>query len=284
MKKVLITGALGQLGRALTKELPAEEYELIPADLSDSPDFKGYNLDITDENAVVAFVQEHRPDIIINAAAFTAVDLCETKEDIAYRVNAEGPGNLAKAAKLTNARLVHVSTDYVFDGEGTSPYRPEDTPNPVSAYGRTKLAGEELVKQNCDKYYIIRTAWLYGEGKNFVKTMLNLAETRPEIKVVSDQLGCPTSAAELARIIRVVIGTEAYGIHHGVCSGVTSWYGFTCEIMRLAGKQVKVTPISSAEYPTPTKRPAYSVLDNSSLTAIGCRIADWHDAIKEYLS
>lgn len=283
MQKVLITGALGQLGRALTKTLDKSIYELILADLSDSPDFSGVNLDITDEAAVLKFAEESNPDIIINAAAFTAVDLCETKEDVAYRVNAIGPANLAKAAKRTGAKLVHISTDYVFDGEAKEPYKPYDTPHPVSAYGRTKFAGEEFVKENCEKYFIIRTAWLYGEGKNFVKTMLRLSESNPEIKVVSDQVGCPTSAVQLAKIIARVITTESYGIYHGVCSGVTSWYGFTCEIMKLMGKSTIITPITSDMYPTPTKRPAYSVLDNTSLKELGCEIADWHEAIREYL-
>ncbi len=285
MKKVLITGALGQLGRALTKTLDLSRYEIVRADITDDTEFDGIRLDITDEEAVNKAFSELKPDIVVNCAAFTAVDLCETKEELAYSVNALGPANLAKAAEANNAVLVHISTDYVFDGKATSPYKPADKTAPVSAYGRGKQKGEEFVLQNCKRAFIVRTAWLYGEGKNFVRTMLRLAENNTEIKVVEDQVGCPTSAKELAAIIAVLIKTEKYGIYHGVCCGVTSWYGFAKEIFRLAGKDnISVIPIKACEYPSPTERPSYSVLDNSSLIELGCKISDWKDALKEYMA
>ncbi len=285
MKKVLITGALGQLGRALTKTLDLSRYEIVRADITDDTEFDGVRLDITDEEAVNKAFSELKPDIVVNCAAFTAVDLCETKEELAYSVNALGPANLAKAAEANNAVLVHISTDYVFDGKATSPYKPADKTAPVSAYGRGKQKGEEFVLQNCKRAFIVRTAWLYGEGKNFVRTMLRLAENNTEIKVVEDQVGCPTSAKELAAIIAVLIETEKYGIYHGVCCGVTSWYGFAKEIFRLAGKDnISVIPIKACEYPSPTERPSYSVLDNSSLIELGCKISDWKDALKEYMA
>lgn len=282
MKKIIVTGCNGQLGRAVNDYYKNKsEYELINTDVA------GDNvtvLDITDIEATMAFVEKVKPYAIINCAAFTNVDACETKEDLAFTINAIGPRNLAIAANANGAKLVHVSTDYVFDGEATEPIKEIDKVNPVSAYGRTKLAGEEFVKQFTNRYFIVRTAWLYGDGKNFVKTMLNAAKTREEVSVVADQVGSPTSAKELANAIASLVDTDNYGIFHGTCEGQCSWADFTEEFYRLKGLTTKVNHISSDEYPTPTKRPAYSVLRNYMFEVTdGYKFADWKDAIKEYI-
>ncbi len=253
MEKILITGSNGQLGRAMNVELKDTEYELVNTDVGE--------LDITNITAVMEFVKEVKPTIIINCAAHTAVDLCESQWDSAYKINAIGPRNLSIAAREVGAKMVQVSTDYVFAGDGDKPYTEFDAPNPQSAYGHTKLAGENFVKEFADRYFIIRTAWLYGDGKNFVKTMLRLAETNDTVSVVSDQYGSPTSTVELAKMIHHLMETDNYGVFHGTCEGQCSWADFAAEIFAQAGKSTKVKYITTEEYPTPAKRPAYSVLD-----------------------
>ena len=220
MKKILLTGALGQLGRAIRREYEGAA-DFILTDMADAGGIK--KLDISDESQVMEAVSESRPDLIINCAAYTNVDGCEKNEELAFAANATGPGNLAKAAAGAGAGLVHISTDYVFRGDGTRPYVETDAPDPISAYGRTKLAGEKAVTENCDDYFILRTAWLYGEGKNFVRTMLTLSETHDEVSVVCDQLGTPTSARELASMIHFLADRDAYGIYHATCEGDTNW-------------------------------------------------------------
>ncbi len=277
--KILVTGCNGQLGRAINEVYKGEDVTLVNTDFGTE-----LTLDITDEEAVNKTVSEEKPDIIINCAAYTAVDKCESEEDSAYKINALGPKNLAIAAKAAGAKLVHISTDYVFKGDATSPYVESDSPNPISAYGRTKLAGENFVKENCDKYFIIRTAWLYGDGKNFVKTMLALSEEHEEVSVVSDQIGSPTSALELARAIKYIVNTDKFGVYHGTCEGVCSWADFTVEIFKLAGKSTKVNYILTKDYPTAATRPAYSVLENENFNKnTDFRFADWKDAIAEYM-
>ncbi len=277
MKKVIVTGADGQLGRAINLQYAGSgEYELINTDVGD--------LDITDIDKVMKFVREIRPYAIINCAAYTAVDACEKEEDLAFRINAIGPRNLSIAATETGAKLMHVSTDYVFDGNGTRPYVETDPTGPQGAYGRTKLAGENFVREFGDRHYIVRTAWLYGDGKNFVKTMLRLAETHDQVRVVMDQVGSPTSADELARAIAYLLPTENYGLFHGTCEGDCSWAQFTEEIFRLAGKNTKVEAITSEEYGAAAKRPAYSILENYMFKmTTDFMFADWHDAIAEYI-
>ena len=212
------------------------------------------------------------------------MDACETDQDNAYRINAIGPRNLSIAATETGAKMVHISTDYVFAGNAKKPYIEFDQPDPQGMYGATKLAGEQFVQQFAKDFFIIRTAWLYGDGKNFVKTMLRLAETHDEVSVVGDQFGTPTSTAELAKAIRVLLPTENYGLFHGTCEGSCSWADFASEIFRLAGKNTKVNYITTAEYPTPAVRPAYSVLENYmfKLTA-DFQFAQWQDAAAEYV-
>lgn len=281
MKKLLVTGANGQLGREISNMYEKRDgIEVVRTDVGE--------LDITDVDATVKMVKEVKPYAIINCAAYTAVDKCETDVDLAYKINAIGPRNLSIASSETGAKLVHVSTDYVFKGDGTKPYIEFDTPNPNSMYGTTKLAGEKFVQEFSDKHFIIRTAWLYGDGKNFVKTMLRLAQNGPEVNVVGDQIGSPTSTKVLADIIETLMWTDNYGLFHGTCEGICSWADFTEEIFKLAGKDTKVNHITSEEYanmfPASAKRPAYSVLDNYMLKLTTNHVAaDWHDAIAEYI-
>lgn len=281
MKKLLVTGANGQLGREISNMYEKRGgIEVVRTDVGE--------LDITDVDATVKMVKEVKPYAIINCAAYTAVDKCETDVDLAYKINAIGPRNLSIASSETGAKLVHVSTDYVFKGDGTKPYIEFDTPNPNSMYGTTKLAGEKFVQEFSDKHFIIRTAWLYGDGKNFVKTMLRLAQNGPEVNVVGDQIGSPTSTKVLADIIETLMWTDNYGLFHGTCEGICSWADFTEEIFKLAGKDTKVNHITSEEYanmfPASAKRPAYSVLDNYMLKLTTDYVAaDWHDAIAEYI-
>jgi len=287
MKKIIVTGSNGQLGRAINTLFAANsEYEFINTDFG-VPGIT--DLDITDLDAVLSLCREVRPYAIINCAAHTNVDACEVQVDAAHRINALGPRNMAIASTETGAKLVHISTDYVFAGDATRPYTEFDSPAPKAMYGITKLAGENFVKQFAKNFFIIRTAWLYGDGKNFVRTMLKLSENHDEISVVNDQLGSPTCADELARAIFALVPTENYGLFHGTCEGMCSWADFTKEIFRLAGKSTKVNPVTSKEYkemnPASADRPAYSVLDNYMLRLTGSyTFADWESAISEYIS
>ena len=286
MKKILVTGCNGQLGRAIRKEYENEQVEFINTDVVEEEGV--FSLDITDIEAVLKLARERKPDVIINCAAHTNVDKCEEQWDLAYKINAIGPRNLSIAARELNAKMIHVSTDYVFEGNGTKPYTEFDAPNPVSAYGKTKLEGEKFVKEFAPKYFILRTAWLYGEGKNFVKTMLKLAENHDEVSVVCDQLGSPTSAVELAKMIHYLEQTENYGLFHATCEGDTNWADFAEEIFKLAGKSTKVNHVTSVQYkemnPASANRPAYSILDNYMLRLTSdYKMADWHDALEVYM-
>jgi len=287
--KIMLTGANGQLGRALCKlMIDNKKYELIatmrnPEALEDIMPYEVYPLDITNESNVENFVLFHKPDVIINAAAYTQVDLCEDEEDKAKTINVDGVRYLAKSASKVDAKFVHVSTDYVFDGTGNQPYKEIDETNPIGAYGRTKRAGEIEAQKYCEKTFIVRTAWLYGEGKNFVQTMLRLASNNPQIRVVHDQVGTPTSATELAKMILFLVETQRYGIYHGTCEGSATWYEFAVEIMKVFGMKTPVIPITTDEFPTKAKRPAYSVLENEKLnTETEYRMKDWKDALKDY--
>ena len=280
-EKVVVTGCNGQLGRALKIELGKDDrFKYIGTDVD--------QVDITKSDELIAYIRDINPYAVVNCAAYTNVDGCEKNEDLAMKINAIGPRNLAVAAREVGAKLVHISTDYVFPGNGTSPYREFDATSPKSAYGRTKLAGENFVKDFSDKYFMIRTAWLYGDGKNFVKTMLALSEKHDTIGVVDDQLGNPTSASELARAIHELLPTNEYGLYHGTCEGICSWADFTEEIFKLAGRKTAVEHISSEEYkrrfPDSASRPAYSALDNYMFRLnTEIRFKDWHDAIRDYI-
>lgn len=281
MKKVIVTGCNGQLGVAINRLYEGStDVELVNTDVE--------QLDITDVDEVLKTVREVKPYAIVNCAAHTNVNACETDVDNAYRINAIGPRNLAVAAAETGAKLVQVSTDYVFSGKADRPYLEFDRTDPQGVYGASKLAGENFVRDLGNRYFIIRTAWLYGEGKNFVKTMLRLSETMDTVRVVRDQIGSPTSASELAKAIAYLLPTDNYGIFHGTCEGFCSWADFTEEIFRLAGKKTKVEAISTQEYekdnPSSAPRPAYSVLEKYMFKlTTDFRFADWHDAIAEYM-
>lgn len=250
--KVLITGANGQLGHDLREVLA--DHTLFPYDL---------DMNVTDAKAVSDTVMEVKPDIIIHSAAMTNVDGCETDPDQAFLVNGIGTGNIALAAKKASSRLVYVSTDFVFDGSKGEPYTEFDEPNPISAYGKSKRAGEEFVEALVPEHFIVRTAWLFGKtGHNFVKTMVKLADEKDELKVVDDQIGSPTYSADLAARINELIATDWFGTYHVTNSGSCSWYEFARAILQKAGKGTKVTPITSKELDRPAPRPAYSVLRN----------------------
>ena len=286
MKKILVTGCNGQLGRAINQEYEGNDVEFINTDVQAGEGVLA--LDITNVDDVLALVREKRPDVIINCAAHTAVDLCEQQLDLAYKINAIGHRNLSIAAMDTDAKLIHVSTDYVFDGNGNRPYTEFDAPGPNSAYGKTKLEGENFVKNFAKKYFILRTAWLYGDGKNFVKTMLRLSENHEKITVVDDQVGCPTSAAELAKMIRFLEPTENYGLFHAVCEGSCSWADLAEETFRLAGKNTVVERVATEEYcrlnPGQAPRPSYSILEDYMIKLTSdFRMADWKDALEVYM-
>ena len=286
MKKILVTGCNGQLGRAIRKEYAASDVEFINTDVVEGEGV--VSLDITDVDAVLKLVRAEKPDVIINCAAHTNVDKCEEQWDLAYKINAIGPRNLSIAATEVDAKMIHVSTDYVFEGNGTRPYTEFDAPNPVSAYGKTKLEGENFVKEFAKKHFILRTAWLYGDGKNFVKTMLALAENHDELNVVCDQVGTPTSAVELAKMIHYLEGTENYGTFHATCEGDTNWEDFAEAIFKRAGKNVKVNHVTSKQYkemnPASANRPAYSILEDYMIKLTSDFVmADWQDALDVYM-
>jgi len=269
--KVLVTGSGGQLGQELAELLPRRGHEVVALTRSE--------LDITDLGAVGWVLGEHAPNLVINAAAYTNVDGCETETDLAYRVNALGPRNLAQHCGRRGCDLLHVSTNYVFDGTSERPYEPFDYPNPISAYGRTKLAGEEYVRDLTNRWYVVRSAGVYGRGHNFVRTMLRLGAEREVLKVKDDEFISPTYARDLAEGIVAVIETEGYGLYHLTNAGLCSWYEFTQEIVRLAGVEVEVIPIPGSEYPLPAARPA-----NGVLSTLGSpELRQWRDALEDYL-
>ena len=279
--KILITGANGMLAKSVRERL--KNNELICTDVED--------LDITNENSVLNYVKNSQPDYIVNCAAYTAVDKAEEAGEIVERINGDGPGNLAKAAKEVGATIIHISTDYVFPGDLDLDkcYKEDDKTGPVTVYGKTKLDGENQVKANTDKYYIFRTAWLYGEGNNFVRTMLKLGEARDELSVVADQHGSPTYAEDLADIIGKAIENKIpYGIYHSTNEGFTTWYDFTKAIFEYTGTICKVNPVTTEEYIdmmkiTQAKRPFNSKLSKEKLASVGIKVPEWEDALKRYL-
>lgn len=274
--KVLITGANGMLAKAVEKEF--EKEELILTDVKE--------LDITNLENVKEKVAEVKPDLIINCAGYTAVDKAEEQEELAYKINAIGPRNLAIASKINDNILIHISTDYVFGGAKpiNEYYSENDEKNPQAVYGTTKLAGEEFVEKECTKYYIFRTAWLYGEGHNFVKTMIEAAKTHDKVSVVNDQHGSPTYAVDLASIMHQAIEKKIpYGVYNSTNIGFTTWYDFTKLIYELEGIKCEVVPVTSETYNSPAKRPKNSQMSKDKLLKNGIRIPEYTDALKRYL-
>ncbi len=288
--KIMITGSHGQLGNELQSILKLGKSEIgtIPEALSDAEIIPADidELDIADNAAVMAFVNECRPDVIINCAAMTNVDGCESDYETAFKVNAMGVRNLAQAAKENGAKLIHISTDYVFAGDGTRPYVEWDRINPQSAYGASKALGEKYALKFCDKTFVVRTSWLYGYiGKNFVKTVRRVIRERGGITVVNDQRGNPTNANDLAHHLLKLALTQEYGIYHCTGEGECTWYDFAVKIAEYSGLGDTVKPCTSEEFPTPTKRPAYSSLRNLALECtVGNEMRDWQSALKEYIS
>jgi dTDP-4-dehydrorhamnose reductase len=275
--KIVVTGVRGQLGYDLVKQLSATNHQVFGVGRSE--------LDITDEAAVQAYIDEIKPDAILHGAAYTNVDAAEEDKDTAYKVNALGTKYLAQAANKVGAKMVYVSTDYVFDGTSDVPYEVNHPTKPLGVYGETKLAGEIFLQQSLNKYFIVRTAWVYGiNGNNFVKTMLRLAEDRDELGVVYDQVGSPTYTVDLARFIIELVESDKYGIYHASNEGVCSWYEFAVEIFKQAGKAVKVNPLTSDQFPRPAARPKYSVLSKKKIVDQGFNpLRNWQAALADYL-
>lgn len=274
--KIVITGAKGQLGTDLVDLLSDKGHKVY-----------GYGreeLDITNFDQVHQVISNVKPDVVIHAAAYTKVDLAESEQDQAFLVNAYGTRNVAVASEAVGAKLVYVSTDYVFDGAANTPYNEFSPTNPMSVYGKSKLAGEQFVRDLHSKFFIVRTSWVYGKnGNNFVKTMLKLAQERDELKVVDDQVGCPTYTVDLAHCILDLIQTEKYGIYHVSNSGHCSWYEFAKAIFEEAGLEVKVNPCTTKDFPRPAPRPAYSVLEHMALRLNGFKeMPYWRDSLKSY--
>ncbi|SHH34104.1 dTDP-4-dehydrorhamnose reductase [Tepidibacter thalassicus] len=273
--KILVTGANGQLGIDVVNNL-SEKYEVIGLDAKD--------LDITNIDNVINTVKRIRPDIIINSAAYTNVDECEENIDLAYKVNGLGARNLAISSLENNSRILHISTDFVFDGEKNEPYIEFDKPNPLSIYGKSKLVGENFVKDICPRYYILRTAWLYGKnGNNFVKTMLKLSENNKTLRVVDDQIGTPTYTMDLVKVIEMIIKNDAYGTYHVSNDGSCSWNEFAKKIFEFGNIDIGVLPITTQELNRPAQRPKYSVMRNYMLEIdFNYFIRNWEDALIEY--
>ncbi|MGC7846709.1 dTDP-4-dehydrorhamnose reductase [Desulforudis sp. 1088] len=274
---VLVTGAHGMLGRAVAAEAEARGWVLVPLGRTD--------LDITDLTAVRSTLREHRPEVVVNCAAYTDVDGAEEHRERAFLVNGLGPRNLALACREMNAELLHVSTDYIFDGRKDGPYGVYDDPCPVNVYGASKLWGERAVTSLTARFYIVRVSWLFAPwGKNFVATMLRLGRERERLRVVDDQYGCPTYAPDLARLLLDLIATRCYGVYHATNQGVTIWCGFARAIMKQAGLPARVEPCTSADFPRPARRPANSVLDPFPLReTVGYLLPYWEDALERCL-
>lgn len=291
--RILITGSNGQLGNELQKIVSTGKAEIgaVSEEIKNAEVFAMDVdiLDITNLEQVKKVLNEVKPDVVINCAAATNVDGCEANQDLAFKINSLGPRNLAMVAEELGAKIVQVSTDYVFSGVGEAPLKECDLVAPVSVYGKTKLLGEEFVRDFSTKYYIVRTAWLYGYvGHNFVYTMMKLGKDRDTLNVVNDQLGNPTHANDLAYHILKLIQTEEYGVYHCTGKGECSWYDFASEIMKLSGRNCTVNPCTSEEYksmyPNSADRPAYSSLDNMMLRCtIGDEMRDWKDALKTFM-
>jgi len=281
-KKILVIGSGGMLGQALVSKLSGQ-CELTQAAWPDASEGQEL-LDITKQTEVDKFIKKCQPNVVFNCAAYTDVDGAEDNENSAFSVNGIGAGILAHSCKDNNSLLVHISTDYVFDGDGVGPYEVDDDTKPIGAYGRGKLAGEELIKKSGCDFIIVRTSWLFGAGgKNFVDTIIRLAGEKKQIKVVDDQVGCPTYTVDLAGCMVDLAEKDRRGIYH-FCNGpACSWFDFACEIIKLAGLDCEVVPCTTNEYPTKAKRPGYSVLDASKTAEAIGQIRSWQQCLEDFI-
>lgn len=276
--KVLVTGAKGQLGTDLMNELEKRGIDSIGVDVQE--------MDITDRETCMRVISESKADAVIHCAAYTAVDAAEDNVDLCRKINGEGTRNVALACQATGAKLMYISTDYVFDGQGTRPWEPDDSRSPLNVYGQTKYEGELAVEELVEKFFTVRIAWVFGvAGKNFIKTMLRLGRERGAVSVVDDQVGSPTYTYDLARLLVDMIQTDRYGRYHATNEGFCSWYEFACEIFRQAGMdEVKVTPVSSDQFPVKAVRPANSRMSKAKLTENGFEpLPTWQDALGRFL-
>ena len=276
--KIIVTGSKGQLGTDVVAQLIANGIEPIGADLPE--------LDITDSDAVESFISQSGADAVIHCAAFTNVDIAETDKETCRRINADGTLNIARSCAKHDIKLLYISTDYVFSGEGEIPFETDCQTAPCNYYGISKLDGEKAVRENCEKYFIVRISWVFGEnGKNFVKTMLRLSAERNEITVVNDQIGSPTYTKDLSKLLCDMIATEKYGVYHATNEGFCSWAEFAAKIMELSGAKTKIIPVTSSEYKSVAVRPANSRLSKKSLNNNGFeRLPHWTDALERYLN
>lgn len=281
--KVLVTGCKGQLGYDVSKELTTRGDTVVAVDIEE--------MDITDKEAVENYISKANVDAVIHCAAYTAVDAAEDNVEFCRCINRDGTQNIANACKEHNLKMIYISTDYVFNGDGEEPWQPDDKREPLNAYGQTKYEGEIAVESTLDKYFIVRISWVFGlNGKNFVRTMLNLGKTHDKLTVVADQIGSPTYTADLAKLLVDMIHSDKYGCYHATNEGVCSWYDFTCEIMKQAAEyypeyaNVEVLPVSSDAYPTKAKRPHNSRMSKDKLIENGFdRLPTWQDALRRYL-
>lgn len=276
--RVLVTGVKGQLGFDVVRELEKRGHAAIGTDVD--------NMDITDAAAVYQVIADTKPDAVIHCAAYTAVDAAEDNVDLCRRINAAGTEHIARTCKEFDIKMLYISTDYVFDGEGTHFWQPDDARSPLNIYGQTKYEGELAVESLLEKYYIVRIAWVFGlNGKNFIKTMLSLGKTRDHLTVVNDQIGSPTYTYDLAKLLVDMIETDKYGRYHATNEGICSWYDFACEIFKQAGyDHITVTPVSASEYPAKAKRPSNSRMSKDKLTENGfAKLPTWQDALSRYL-
>ena len=275
--RVFVTGVKGQLGYDVMNELEKQGLEGIGVDIDE--------MDITDADQVNKVIKEAASDAVIHCAAYTAVDAAEDNEEICRKVNAQGTENIAKVCEELDIKMMYISTDYVFNGQGERPWEPDDEREPLNVYGQTKYEGELAIEEHVKKFFTVRIAWVFGvNGKNFIKTMLNLGKTHDHLTVVNDQTGSPTYTYDLARLLVDMIQTDKYGRYHATNEGLCTWYEFACEIFKQAGMDVSVAPVSSDEYPAKAKRPSNSRMDKSKLTANGFQpLPTWQDALSRYL-
>ncbi len=276
--RVLVTGVKGQLGYDVVNELEKRGMEAVGVDIEE--------MDITDAGSVDRVITDAKVDAVIHCAAYTAVDAAEDNQEICHKVNVDGTQNIATVCKKLGIKMMYISTDYVFDGEGTRPWEPDDERHPLNVYGQTKYEGELAVQNTLDAYFIVRIAWVFGiNGKNFIRTMLNLAKTHDHLTVVNDQFGSPTFTYDLARLLVDMILTDKYGVYHATNEGICTWYEFACEIFKQAGIEIDVAPVTSDAYPAKAKRPSNSRMSKQKLSENGFEpLPAWQDAVARYVA